>query len=38
MISTTDVYRDILELIERRVLVQDPKGGRSTSYSLAQAQ
>ncbi|MDP8989673.1 MAG: DUF4172 domain-containing protein, partial [Acidobacteriota bacterium] len=28
-------YRDILELIDRRVLVQNPKGGRSTSYSLA---
>jgi Fic family protein len=28
-------HRDILELIDRHVLVQNSKGGRSTSYSLA---
>lgn len=31
-------YRDILTLIERGVLVQNPEGGRSTSYSLAALQ
>jgi len=36
--SQDTAYRDILELIDRRVLVQNPKGGRSTSYSLAPAQ
>jgi len=36
--SQDTAHRDILELIDRRVLVQNPKGGRSTSYSLAQAQ
>ena len=29
-------YRDILDLIEHRVLAQNLEGGRSTSYSLAQ--
>src|SRR5665213_764893 len=32
--SQDTAHRDILELIDRRVLVQNPKGGRSTSYSL----
>jgi Fic family protein len=36
--SQDTAHRDILELIEHRVLVQNPKGGRSTSYSLAPAQ
>jgi Fic family protein len=36
--SQDTAYRDILELIDRRVLAQNPQGGRSTSYSLAQAQ
>ena len=33
--SQDTAHRDILELIERGVLVQNPGGGRSTSYSLA---
>ncbi len=36
--SQDTAHRDILELIDRRVLVQNPEGGRSTSYSLAPAQ
>jgi len=28
-------YRDIQDLIAQRILVQNPGGGRSTSYSLA---
>ena len=36
--SQDTAYRDILELIDRRILVQNPKGGRSTSYSLTPAQ
>jgi Fic family protein len=36
--SQDTAHRDIHELIDRRVLVQNPKGGRSTSYSLAPAQ
>jgi Fic family protein len=36
--SQDTAYRDILELIRHRVLVQNPEGGRSTSYSLAPAQ
>jgi Fic family protein len=35
--SQDTAYRDILALVERRVLVQNPEGGRSTSYSLAPA-
>ena len=35
--SQDTAHRDILELIRRRVLVQNPEGGRSTSYSLAPA-
>ena len=33
--SQDTAHRDILALIEQRVLVQNPEGGRSTSYSLA---
>ncbi len=28
-------YRDILDLLDRGILVKNPAGGRSTSYSLA---
>jgi len=33
--STDTALRDIHELIERGILVQNPGGGRSTSYSIA---
>jgi Fic family protein len=33
--SQDTTHRDILALVEHRVLVQNPEGGRSTSYSLA---
>jgi Fic family protein len=33
--SQDTAHRDILALVERGVLVQNPEGGRSTSYSLA---
>ena len=33
--SQDTAYRDILSLIEQGILVKDPKGGRSTNYSLA---
>jgi Fic family protein len=33
--SQDTAHRDILALIEYRVLSQNPEGGRSTSYSLA---
>lgn len=33
--SQDTAHRDILALVERRILVQNPEGGRSTSYSLA---
>ena len=33
--SQDTAHRDVLELIDRGVLVQNPEGGRSTSYSLA---
>jgi Fic family protein len=33
--SQDTAYRDIQVLVERGVLVQNPEGGRSTSYSLA---
>ena len=33
--SQDTAYRDILALLERHILVQNPEGGRSTSYSLA---
>jgi Fic family protein len=36
--SQDTAHRDILELIDHRVLVQNPEGGRSTSYSLAPSQ
>lgn len=32
--SQDTAYRDILDLIERRVLKKNPEGGRSTNYSL----
>jgi len=32
--SQDTAYRDILDLVERGIFVRDPKGGRSTSYSL----
>jgi len=32
--SQDTAHRDILELVEKGVLVKDPAGGRSTSYSL----
>ena len=32
--SQDTALRDILELVERRILSRDPGGGRSTSYSL----
>jgi Fic family protein len=36
--SQDTAYRDILTLVERGVLVQNPEGGRTTSYSLAPLQ
>lgn len=33
--SQDTAHRDILELIDHHVFIQNPKGGRSTSYSLA---
>lgn len=33
-VSSDTALRDINELVEQRVLVKDPAGGRSTSYSL----
>jgi Fic family protein len=36
--SQDTAYRDIQALVERGVLVQNPEGGRSTSYSLAAPQ
>jgi Fic family protein len=35
--SQDTAYRDILDLMNRGVLIKDSKGGRSTSYSLARA-
>lgn len=32
--SQDTAYRDILELIEKKVLIKDDSGGRSTTYSL----
>lgn len=32
--SQDTAYRDILDLLNRGILIKDPKGGRSTSYSL----
>ena len=34
--SQDTAYRDILALVDRGVFVQNPEGGRSTSYSLSQ--
>lgn len=34
--SQDTAYRDILDLIDKGVLIKDPVGGRSTSYSLKQ--
>ncbi len=36
--SQDTAHRDILALVERGVLVRNPEGGRSTSYSLAPRQ
>jgi Fic family protein len=36
--SQDTAHRDIIELIDRHALVQNQKGGRSTSYSLSRAQ
>jgi len=35
--SQDTAYRDILALVDHSVLIQNPEGGRSTSYSLAPA-
>lgn len=35
--STDTALRDIQELLDRRILMQNPGGGRSTSYRLADA-
>ncbi|MFH1262771.1 MAG: Fic family protein [Pseudomonadota bacterium] len=35
--SQDTAHRDILDLVERNILVKDPAGGRSTSYSLKDA-
>lgn len=34
--SQDTAYRDILELVELGILIKNPEGGRSTSYSLSQ--
>jgi len=36
--SQDTAHRDIQGLVERGILVQNPEGGRSTSYSLAPMQ
>jgi Fic family protein len=36
--SHDTALRDIQDLIDRNILIKDPAGGRSTSYSLLQAQ
>ena len=36
--SQDTAYRDIIDLVERGALQKDASGGRSTSYSLAEAQ
>ena len=33
--SSDTALRDILNLVERGILVRNPEGGRSTSYALA---
>jgi Fic family protein len=35
--SQDTALRDILDLVDRGILMKDPAGGRSTSYSLAEA-
>jgi Fic family protein len=35
--SQDTAYRDILALVDRGILIQNPTGGRSTSYSLSPA-
>jgi len=32
--SQDTAFRDILDLVEKGILLKDPAGGRSTSYSL----
>jgi Fic family protein len=34
--SSDTALRDILDLVERRILVRNPGTGRSTSYSLVE--
>jgi Fic family protein len=34
--SSDTALRDILDLVERGMLVRNPAGGRSTSYGLAE--
>jgi Fic family protein len=34
--SSDTALRDILDLVERRILVRNPGAGRSTSYSLVE--
>ncbi|GMQ82400.1 MAG: Fic family protein [Rhodothermia bacterium] len=34
--SQDTAYRDIMDLIERGILIKNPAGGRSTSYSLSE--
>ena len=36
--SQDTAHRDILALVDHGILVRNPEGGRSTSYSLAPAQ
>jgi Fic family protein len=36
--SQDTAHRDILALVEHAVLIQNPEGGRSTSYALAPIQ
>jgi Fic family protein len=34
--SQDTAYRDILDLVERGILIKNPEGGRSTSYALTE--
>jgi Fic family protein len=36
--SQDTAHRDILVLVEHGVLIRNPEGGRSTSYSLAKGE
>jgi Fic family protein len=36
--SSDTALRDIADLVKRGILVRDPGGGRSTSYSLAKVE